>query len=284
MISIDFDLATARQHFAEELRVVAGITNPSLTQAFASVERERFLGAPPWQIAPQKGLQGQQYRLTSEPRDLYHDLVVALNGEKSLNSAQPSIMAVMLEGLNLQPGHCVAQIGSGSGYYTAILAECVGPQGMVQAYEIESDIYQNAAKLLAPYPQIQSHLGDAAAADFAALDGLILCAGVTHLPVRWLAALHEGARAVVPFYIGASADSREALVIRIERKGREFAVAPLLPCGFYPCQSLCVAEEQAQLHAALHSRKLLEMRRLRIDPHAREATCIAHFGELCLSA
>jgi protein-L-isoaspartate(D-aspartate) O-methyltransferase len=57
----------------------------------------------------------------------------------------------------------VIHVGAGTGYYTAILAHLVGPEGRVHAYEIEADIAARAAENLAGYPNVrvyaQSALG-----------------------------------------------------------------------------------------------------------------------------
>ena len=54
--AVSIDLEAYRQFFAEEVATSAGIENPALVQAFASVPRERFLGPGPWQIVTMDGL------------------------------------------------------------------------------------------------------------------------------------------------------------------------------------------------------------------------------------
>jgi len=45
------DIEAARRHFAEEVRFVAAVRSAAIVRAFATVPRERFLGAGPWMIA-----------------------------------------------------------------------------------------------------------------------------------------------------------------------------------------------------------------------------------------
>jgi protein-L-isoaspartate O-methyltransferase len=56
---------------------------------------------------------------------------------KHLNNGEPSLHARCLSAVAPRPGERVLQVGAGGGYYTAILAELVGPQGNVEAREVE---------------------------------------------------------------------------------------------------------------------------------------------------
>jgi cyclopropane fatty-acyl-phospholipid synthase-like methyltransferase len=56
---------------------------------------------------------------------------------RALNNGQPSLWASLLDHLNLSPGEHALHLGCGTGYYSAILAELVGTQGVVTALEID---------------------------------------------------------------------------------------------------------------------------------------------------
>ena len=86
------------------------------------------------------------------PARLYEDVLVAIDVERGINNGQPSLHAQSIDALGLKEGETVVQIGAGAGYYTAILAELVGPTGRVIAYEIAPDIAARAAANLARYP------------------------------------------------------------------------------------------------------------------------------------
>lgn len=60
------------------------------------------------------------------------------------SSSQPTIMAEMLERLDVRPGHRVLEIGAGSGYNAALLATLVGPAGMVTSVELDHDLATRA--------------------------------------------------------------------------------------------------------------------------------------------
>src|SRR5580658_877546 len=123
-----------RRFYAEEIEQVASLTAPALVEAFARVPREKFLGPPPWQLASAEmramaaaGLVQLQYRTTSDPRHVYHNVVVSLDRAKDINNGQPSALASWIAALDLKSGERGYHMGCGVGYYTAIMAEVAGP-------------------------------------------------------------------------------------------------------------------------------------------------------------
>ena len=282
--STSLPVAQARAHYAEELRLLAGISSERLHKAFATVAREEFLPGPPWLIAPPRTIEHSGYRATDNPADLYHDLAVALDPRAQLNSAQPSVMACMIEALTLRAGGRVLHMGAGSGYYTAILAATTGTMGAVTALEVLPELAARAALALAPWPNVSLFAQDAATHRAEPADAILVNAGVTHVPAQWLDALKAGGVLVAPFFVGSRAESREALVLRIERTAGGFTAQPLLTCAIYPCSSLCRIEEQQLLHHAIKSGAILSLKQVRIDVHKATEACIAHMDGFCLSA
>src|SRR3974377_1054726 len=74
--------------------------------------------------------------LWTVPRDLFHrdDAIVTKRDADGLaisSSSQPGIMAIMLDQLDLVPGHRVLEIGAGTGYNAALMRHIVGPSGRV---------------------------------------------------------------------------------------------------------------------------------------------------------
>ena len=61
------------------------------------------------------------------------------------SSTQPQMMAIMIEQLDLEPGHRVLEIGAGTGYNAAIMARIVGDTGSVVTVDIDRDIVDEAA-------------------------------------------------------------------------------------------------------------------------------------------
>ena len=145
-------VAKRRRAYAAEVTRRAHVQDPRIEAAFAAIPREDFAGPPPWRIGS-----GGLFGLSSsdDPARLYEDALVAIDAERGINNGQPSLHAKSIAALELKKGEMLVQIGAGAGYYTAILAELVGPKGRVIAYEIEQDIAQRAAANLARYPQVE---------------------------------------------------------------------------------------------------------------------------------
>lgn len=108
------------------------LTDPALIEAFAKVRRYDFL--PP----------------ATKPRAA-EDRPLPI-GHQQTNS-QPSTVAKMLEWLDLQPGQRVLDVGVGSGWTTALMAEVVGKEGVVHGTERIPELVRFARANLAPYGQ-----------------------------------------------------------------------------------------------------------------------------------
>ncbi len=143
-------LDEVRRHFAEELRVVSHLGSERLVEAFAAVPRERFAGPGPWRLLHD----GDGYWSTPDanPHWLYHNVLVALDEKRRLNIGGPSLWAFHFDRIGVRQGERVLQIGAGSGYYTAILAELAGPRGHVDALEIDEDLAEAARRNLEDRP------------------------------------------------------------------------------------------------------------------------------------
>ena len=125
-------------------------------------------------------------RKTSDPADLYGNVLVEIISRKSLNNGEPLAHMRWIESLSLQLGEHVVQIGCGTGYYTAILAELVGTTGRVTAIELEKSLVRRMQDNLKQLPQVEVVHANGVEYPFAAADGIYVCAGATH-PVRaWI--------------------------------------------------------------------------------------------------
>src|SRR5580692_9585064 len=145
-----------RSFYAQEVKFAAGVTTPGLVEAYARVPREKFLGPGPWQIGSAEGramsaagLVQLAYVTVEDPRDVYHNVVVSLDREKDINNGQPSALGRWIDALALKAGDRVYHLGCGVGYYTAIMAEVVGPGGSVVGLELQPELAERAKKNLA---------------------------------------------------------------------------------------------------------------------------------------
>jgi protein-L-isoaspartate(D-aspartate) O-methyltransferase len=147
------------------------------------------------------------------------------------SSSQPGMMAIMLDQLDLAPGHRVLEIGAGTGYNAALMRHIVGPSGLVISIDIDRDLTDLARSHLASagYPDVAVVWADGAEgyAAHAPYDRLIATVGVSDLAPAWLAQVTSGARIVVPLDVGGT-----QLSVAFERSGGHWASRSLAPCGF----------------------------------------------------
>ncbi|MGE0420694.1 MAG: protein-L-isoaspartate O-methyltransferase [Reyranellaceae bacterium] len=229
---MDDDNAAMRRWYAEDLGLRAPVRrNKTVVEAFAAVPRERFLGPGPWVIRPDTRPDETFTTPDTEPHWLYHDVLVAIDLERRLNNGMPSFWAHNLDHLDLRPGERVLQIGAGTGYYGAILAEIVGPAGSVVAVEYDADLAARAKANLAGWPQVEVVAGDGRAHDPGPVDAVVVFAGSTHPASLWLDRLNEGGRLMMPL-TGAN---WWGFILRAERQGEIFAARSIGGVGIFPC-------------------------------------------------
>src|SRR5438874_4505224 len=129
----DSELLIVRRAYAKQVMAAAGVADRRLEGAFAAVPRETFLGRGPWQIV--RWGRGYVTTPSRNPVYLYDDVVVGILPERNLNNGQPSLHAALIASAAPRPGEHAVHIGTGTGYYTAILHRLVGRTGQVTAIE-----------------------------------------------------------------------------------------------------------------------------------------------------
>jgi protein-L-isoaspartate(D-aspartate) O-methyltransferase len=244
---MNMTLTAARHWYAEDLRCRAPLLrHPHLIDAFAAVPREHFVGPGPWRIiaAPY-----EEPFLTpdDDPRWIYHDVLVSIDATRNLNNGMPSFWARNLSQLDLAPGERVLQIGAGTGYYSAVLAEIVGPAGRVTAVEIDPELASRARANLAAWPQVDVVSGNGGAIETVGYDAVIVFAGCTHPSRRWLDGLAEGGRLLMPLTTG----SWRGFLLRVIRQGSFFAASSIGGVSIYPCSGQRDEEAGERLERAL---------------------------------
>jgi len=271
-------LKQARRAFAEELRIVARLTDDRVVDAFAAVPRERFVGPGPWRVL---NLYEMGYWTTADadPRTLYHNVLVALDESRGLNTGEPSLWAFHFDRLGVRKGDRVLQIGVGAGYFTAILAELVGRTGRVLGFEIDGPLAKTATKNLKRWPQASVRKVSDAAAIKGKWDLIIAFAGASAPPTAWLDALAPGGRALIPM----TTDQRWGLLLRVD-KGAGLAARSAGNIGIFPCVGMRDPAEALALAGALsdHAGRMA-LQSLRRDRHDRDETCWLHGNGWCLS-
>jgi protein-L-isoaspartate(D-aspartate) O-methyltransferase len=269
------ELATARRWFAEELRHVTRLASPAVMAAFATVPREHFAGPGPWRLY-NTWHEGYWSTDDDDPRHLYHDVLIAIDESRGLNNGQPSLWAFLYDQLGLARGQHVMHVGVGTGYYSAILAEIVGRDGMVTAVEIDAGLAERARDNLAlAWPQANVIAADGF--DFSPTrpaDVIIINAGVTHLSPRWLDSLAaDNGRLLVPL---TNAD-RFGVFMLITRQGgsrQRYSARHVCRVGIIDCIGGRDPDAEAKLLTALRRGGFAPpVRSLRRPPEKPDETC-----------
>ena len=150
----------------------------AVLQAMGRVERHRFVPA-------------------GVVRDAYANHPLPIGHGQTIS--QPYIVALMTDLLDLAPDDSVLEIGTGSGYQAAVLAELIE---QVYSIEIIEPLAQQAAERLAElgYTNVTTRLGDGyfGWAEHAPFDAIIVTAAASHVPPPLIEQLAPGGRMVIP--------------------------------------------------------------------------------------
>lgn len=137
------------------------------------------------------------------------DAVVTRRDERgrALSSiSQPSLVAQMLDLLDLRPGHRVLEVGAGTGYCAALIAELVGPAGAVTTIDLDPEITDEAHRNLdaTGYSRVTVTCADGALGDpdGAPWDRILVSVGSWEPAPEWIAQLAPGGKLVMPLSLG----------------------------------------------------------------------------------
>jgi protein-L-isoaspartate(D-aspartate) O-methyltransferase len=202
------DRAAERERMVAEQIVARGVRDEGVLAALRRVPRHRFL--------------------PEAVRDLaYEDRALPIEHGQTIS--QPYIVAVMSEAARVRTGDRVLEVGTGSGYQAAVLAE-LGAE--VDSIEIVPALAESAAKVLGEtgYARVRVHTGDGyrglpERAPFAAI---IVTAAPDHVPQPLVDQLALGGRLVIP--VGASVQELRV----IERKKDRTVEHSVFPVMFVP--------------------------------------------------
>jgi protein-L-isoaspartate(D-aspartate) O-methyltransferase len=241
--------------------ITAGLPeNPRLVAAFAAVPRERFVGPGPWHVLTESGpLQTP----TNDPAFLYQDVLVALAPERRINNGQPSLHALCLSALDVKPGERVLHIGAGTGYYTAVLSELVGPSGEVIAYEIEEDLAQRAAENLSDRTNVKVLHRSGSEGPLPDTDVVYVNAGATAPLDIWLDALRLDGRLLFPLTGGQGPRNEVGGMLLVTRCAHGYPAKFISGVSFIPCIGASDEESMERLWHAFQRGEARSVQSLR---------------------
>jgi len=204
--------AILRQRMVESQLGARGIGDERVLQAMLRVPRHEFTPEP--------------YRSQA-----YQDHPLPIGEGQTIS--QPYIVASMLEALELTPADKVLEVGTGSGYVTALLAELTA---RVISIERHAALAEQASGLLSrlAYTNVQVVVGDGSRGfpAEAPYNAIIVSAAAAELPTSLLVQLCEGGRMIVP--VGPTESQRLQL---IHMKNGQPEIILREPCRFVPLVS-----------------------------------------------
>ena len=201
---------TRRSRMVREQIRARGVTDPRVLDAVERVPRERFVPG-------------------EAQEESYRDSALGIGHGQTIS--QPYIVAAMTEALEVEPGHRVLDVGTGSGYQAAVLAE-IGAE--VFTIERVAQLAESARDLLKQlgYTAVHVRVGDGSLGwpEEAPFDRIIVGAGAPELPPALLDQLSpDGGRLIAP--VG---DRDLQQVKRVVRDGNEYQSDSLMGCRFVP--------------------------------------------------
>ena len=185
-----------------------GVRDPRVLAAVSKVPRHLFVP---------EGLRGQAY--ADEPLPIGQGQTIS----------QPYIVAYMTEALGLKGGEKVLEIGTGSGYQTAVLAEIAGEVWTIEIVEALAERARAALESLG-YANIHYRVGDGSKGwpEAAPFDAVIVTAAAAHMPPDLEHQLAPGGRMIIP----VGTDLQELIQVTRGKKG--FERRTLLGVRFVP--------------------------------------------------
>jgi protein-L-isoaspartate(D-aspartate) O-methyltransferase len=200
--------STERHAMVHSQIVTRGVADTQVLDAMRRVPRHRFV-----------------------PRSLesaaYSDRPLPIGFQQTIS--QPYIVALMTELIRPQPDMKVLEIGTGSGYQAALLAECTRE---VYTIEIVPDLAERSTALLTElgYANIHTRTGDGfhGWAEEAPFDAIVVTAAPAEIPQPLLDQLAPGGRLVIP--VG----TRPQELIVVERTADGFTRRSVIPVRFVP--------------------------------------------------
>lgn len=214
-----------RAQLVNHLRAKNVVRSEAVAHAFATVPREHFIP----EVAAEKGLEAvyrdQAFVTSKDQRD-----------RPLSSSSQPALMAKMLELLDVQPGQRVLEVGAGTGYNAAVLAQLVGDQGTVTSIDVDAAIAGQARRMLkkAGY-RVSVVTGDGRRGwpESAPYDRIIATACADGMPRSWLEQLRDGGLLELPLRLDPDPAAIQLIPV-LQRRGEHLDSIDLTWGGFMP--------------------------------------------------
>jgi protein-L-isoaspartate(D-aspartate) O-methyltransferase len=170
--------------------------------------------------------------VTVDPADPAEENLEAIYSDRGLMirdvpdhsaASQPGLILAMLRHLEVEAGHMVLEIGTGSGWNAGLLAYRAGADELVHSIDLQPDLVEKARAHLcaAGFPGVCLRAGDGGYGwpERAPFDRIVATVGCPDIPPAWCAQLAEGGLLLVPFKISGVGDP----LLRLEKRDGRLA-------------------------------------------------------------
>lgn len=199
-----------RARLVQQIRRM-GIRNGRLWEAVERVDRADYV--PP-------GL---------SPREVYQDAPVGIG--QGQTTSQPSLVAQMIDALELDPADAALEIGTGFGYQTALLASVCATVVSVERYsELARQAHTNLAAAGFENVRVVTGDGTQGVPEEAPFDGIVVSAAAPDVPPALVEQLADGGRMVIPLGPGG----REVIVVYEKHQGSLRQIERMTAAAFVP--------------------------------------------------
>ncbi len=198
-----------REQMVNKQIMARGITDRKILEAFREVPRHKFV-------------------LPEYVRFAYKDNPLPI--EEGQTISQPFIVAFMTDALNLKPGDRILEVGTGSGYQAAILAQICDSVYTIEIFETLAQKANSVFKELG-YNNIYSKVGDGYEGwpEKAPFDAIIVTCAPTHIPQPLKEQLAEDGRLIIP--VG---EGQVQHLVLMQKKNGKIKQKNILPVRFVP--------------------------------------------------
>ncbi len=202
--------ASLREQMVQQQIKARGINDPATIEAMRNVPRHRFVP-------------------TARQRQAYNDGPMPIGHGQTIS--QPYIVAYMTQLINPEPGMKVLEIGTGSGYQAAVLAEITDEVYTIEIIE-ELGKWGEGNLRDAGYDNVRVKLADGYYGweEHAPFDAIVVTAAADHIPPPLVEQLKDGGSMIIP--VGSAFRTQNLMLV--EKQGDETVTRSLIPVRFVP--------------------------------------------------
>ena len=191
--------------------------------------------------------------MMTEPRGEPGPLLELLDEERGVNNGSPSLHARWLHLVSPREGEKVSHIGAGTGYYSAILSELVGPDGRVTAIEYDAALAERARENLADRENVEVVHDNGCGWPKEPTDVVYVNFAIPRPAAPWIENLAMGGRLIFPLGVPRTTrvggQTLNAIAILVTRLGEGYTASAVHPASFVFAEGFAPKQELGEIRS-----------------------------------